>query len=750
MSDEGKSAIDGAISALMQLAASDRANRAHYGQKINELTRRKADNCWNEIRARTQALLDAASILEDAIGIATRGGSPSALASVRRAIDGIRKLVPLDGGAAAPGAPGSTRGAARSRRSFGGASPAVHGGTDGLRKLRVVCVHGVGDHRDGAWKLSWLDSMQAAVRHWNAAVVVEPIWCEYDDIVEEYGVGAGDYAEAIASLAFSGIVHGIGDLIRARRARGELSNSARWTVGMVAQWAANERFRKACCDRVLQVVREATAAEPVHAVLAHSLGSLVSYDAFRADPRTTNGVHLVTLGSQIGSPFVRSRIGGALRPIDPASQWWHLYNEHDHAFAEPIRLSTDNFMQVETPFDLRSDLLNHDAVAYLGHQATSEYVWEVLVGQAESGQTRGRRSIGTPAARAIRTGKRVARASDRRALLIGINEYPNVEDRLGGCVNDVFTMSAVLQEMQRADMRFRPADIRVVLDGRATAQGIRERLEWLFEDVRPGDTRLLYYSGHGAQMASYGANGEPDHFDECLVPWDFKWSKETAITDDDLYNLYANLPYDPESTARDANAQVVMILDCCHSGGLARGGAAPIARGLTPPDDIRHRALEWNAGENMWVPRGFGKQHGSGRGVQIDVRGPRAESRRSELVGSGSLTHRIGAAVPLRAHALERRSSGKAGAIAPGVRPFMPLILQACKENQYAYEYKHGVESHGAFTWSLASLLRKHRMKGGASMKQLVSEAGAQLKKLDYDQRPELRGPTHMKNARFV
>jgi hypothetical protein len=34
----------------------------------------------------------------------------------------------------------------------------------------------------------------------------------------------------------------------------------------------------------------------------------------------------------------------------------------------------------------------------------------------------------------------------RRALLVGINEYPDPSDRLEGCVNDVFLMSSLLQE----------------------------------------------------------------------------------------------------------------------------------------------------------------------------------------------------------------------------------------------------------------------------------------------------------------
>ncbi len=56
-------------------------------------------------------------------------------------------------------------------------------------------------------------------------------------------------------------------------------------------------------------------------------------------------------------------------------------------------------------------------------------------------------------------------------------------------------MSSVLQESG-----FKPDEIRVVLNERATAQGIMERLHWLLEGVRDGDERMLFYSGHGAQI----------------------------------------------------------------------------------------------------------------------------------------------------------------------------------------------------------------------------------------------------------
>jgi len=120
-----------------------------------------------------------------------------------------------------------------------------------------------------------------------------------------------------------------------------------------------------------------------------------------------------------------------------------------------------------------------------------------------------------------------------------INEYPNPKQNLEGCVNDVFLMSALLQ-----GSGFKAEEIRVVLNDRATRDGVRERLEWLLDDTKKGDVRFFYYSGHGAQLPAHGMGDYVDQLDETLVLHDFDWTPAHAFTDDDFYALYSQLPYD--------------------------------------------------------------------------------------------------------------------------------------------------------------------------------------------------------------
>ena len=252
-------------------------------------------------------------------------------------------------------------------------------------------------------------------------------------------------------------------------------------------------------------------------------------------------------------------------------------------------------------------------------------------------------------------------------------------------MNDVFLMSAVLQECG-----FEPEEIRVVLDERATTTNILERFHWLLDEVKDGDERVLFYSGHGAQIPAYGAHEEIDHLNECLVPYDFDWSPDHAITDKQFVTFYSQLPY---------RSQFAAIFDCCHSGGLTReGGMRP--RGIDPPDDIRHRALRWNLALEMWEERPLPSPN---RSLAQSRVGP-------EYLGTSGATFRIGRAVGLRG--LPNRVYDRECAALGHRGPYLPIIVEACQEQELSYEYRDGATSYGAFTYSLAKELRRSRQAG--------------------------------------
>ncbi len=70
------------------------------------------------------------------------------------------------------------------------------------------------------------------------------------------------------------------------------------------------------------------------------------------------------------------------------------------------------------------------------------------------------------------------------------------------------------------------------------------------------------------------------------------------------------------------------------------------------------------------------------------------------------------------------------------------MLLQACREEEYAYEYRHGVTAFGAFTYALTTVFRQLAVAGKpATFEALVATAGKRLSELRYDQHPVVVGP---------
>lgn len=565
------------------------------------------------------------------------------------------------------------------------------------KAISILCVHGVGHGDiDPNLQASWSQAISDGLQAWNADLAVTCDFLRYDDLFDQAPLNPLTYAAAFAKVLASGVVHGVGDLFTRERGLFEMPEQVRWTAGMVAQWVSDEKLRAAARDRVLEKMQSGA----YDVVCAHSLGTLICYDTFLRNATAIQGKTFVSLGSQIGNPCVRDAFAGRLAALTEVRKWFHLFNPDDHV------LTADNFEEVGTRFDIPNDMLNHAASYYLSHPNTRATVWRALSGaRLERSMTRSLAAFRTASAKPT-----------RRALLIGINDYPDPANRLEGCVNDVFLMSSVLQECG-----FDAEDIRVVLDQRATAAGILERMHWLLDGVQAGDERVLFYSGHGAQIPAYGVSDEVDHLDECLVPHDFDWTPQRAITDKQFLSLYSQLPYDSYFAA---------IFDCCHSGGMAREGSRRV-RGITPPDDIRHRALKWNAALQMWEERALASPN---RSLEKE------KGQGTAYLGATGASYRLGRAIGLRS--LPQKDYDRVRQTLGHHGPYLPVIIEACQENQLSYEYRHGVQSFGAFTYSLAETLHASRnARNNPSFVELVAAVGARLKRLKYAQTPSLLGP---------
>ena len=168
----------------------------------------------------------------------------------------------------------------------------------------------------------------------------------------------------------------------------------------------------------------------------------------------------------------------------------------------------------------------------------------------------------------------------KRALLIGINKYTIPGADLRGCVNDVTTMAATLQEVYG----FAEPDITMLLDEAATKAAMEQQIAALVDGASAGDVLYLHYSGHGSNVPDTSGDETTDHRDEILCPHDLDWND--PLIDDWLRSTFDRL---------NPRASLTVVMDCCHSGSNTREPPRPpgspepevIARFLANPDDVR-------------------------------------------------------------------------------------------------------------------------------------------------------------------
>ncbi|MGO9411873.1 MAG: caspase family protein [Spirochaetia bacterium] len=139
----------------------------------------------------------------------------------------------------------------------------------------------------------------------------------------------------------------------------------------------------------------------------------------------------------------------------------------------------------------------------------------------------------------------------KKALLVGINDYPGTQNDLMGCVNDITNVYDVLVKYYG----FKPSDVTLLADKRATTKAILDALGKLIASGSSGDTLVFHYSGHGSQVADPEGD-EADGKDEIICPYDFDWDK-SYIKDDDFARIFKDLK---------KGVTLEVILDSCHSG----------------------------------------------------------------------------------------------------------------------------------------------------------------------------------------
>jgi Caspase domain len=176
------------------------------------------------------------------------------------------------------------------------------------------------------------------------------------------------------------------------------------------------------------------------------------------------------------------------------------------------------------------------------------------------------------------------------ALLVGINDYANIS-KLHGCVADISAVHALLTSRVPAAS----LNAKVLLDGAATRAAIIDGFRSHLRAAADGDIALFYFCGHGSQerCPAEWRVIEPSGMNQTIVPVDARANDVFDIADKELAALI--------SEVASGGAQVVVMFDSCHSGGVTReadesdathanDNSAGVAR-MTPSSTGRARTL---------------------------------------------------------------------------------------------------------------------------------------------------------------
>jgi len=263
-----------------------------------------------------------------------------------------------------------------------------------------------------------------------------------------------------------------------------------------------------------------------------------------------------------------------------------------------------------------------------------------------------------------------------KALLVGINKYPNPSNELRGCVNDILDMEHFISATNKV---YPNENIKKLIDKQATKKEMITQIKWLVEGAQAGDQLLFHYSGHGAQAPTLFPILEADGLDEIICPYDFDGSAATTLRDKEFAQLFAGIP---------KGVHFVWISDSCHAEDLSRDvdkdeatiyrqfqGVMPIIEGIAP---INYDKLMEEKGESF-TPMAM-----------------------------------------------------------PNTKPLNGALLSACASHELSADAYINNRYNGAFTHYLIKNLLQY--SDSKTMQAIIKLVNMDLDKNGYDQNPEIEG----------
>lgn len=140
------------------------------------------------------------------------------------------------------------------------------------------------------------------------------------------------------------------------------------------------------------------------------------------------------------------------------------------------------------------------------------------------------------------------------ALVVGIANYLKVQKLPQIVLKDAQDVSVLLRNPEQCG--YPVYQVRHLVDGMATANEIRNGLQWLAEQTGKDDTAVFFFSGHGGRIENGPLVGN------YLIPFDTDPQdlENTTIDSMELTTLLRNIKA----------GRLLVLFDCCHAGGIGQ------------------------------------------------------------------------------------------------------------------------------------------------------------------------------------
>lgn len=250
-----------------------------------------------------------------------------------------------------------------------------------------------------------------------------------------------------------------------------------------------------------------------------------------------------------------------------------------------------------------------------------------------------------------------ASAQTKRALVIGISNYPNIGANSWEAIhgaNDAELIVPVLHAQGFKTIK--------ICDKDATAKSIRKELNVLAMSCNPGDIVYLHFSCHGQPVEDMNGD-EEDGWDASVIPYDAqmsfkegKYKGQNHIIDDELQTYYQKI-----RKKIGKSGFVCVVVDACYAGGSSRGGD------------------EADEGEEVFA-------RGSNKGFTFSGKEfrPRFNSKSSFQIPQE-----------------------------PGLADM--TVLEACRHYQTNHEIKQSGKYYGPLSYSISQVLKKEKLANNLS-----------------------------------